>query len=166
MTFEIRYAAREDLPQVNELRSQVSRLHAEGRPDIFRPDFCEELRDQAYAQFEGEDSDVIVAVSGGTVCGFLIAQYIRRPESPYCHPREFCHVEEFGVSPAYRRQGIGTAMIAFCAEKAKEKGFPKMELDVWEFNEDARKFYEAVGFRTYRRYMEMDVPQRSGCDTH
>ena len=157
MAFEIRYAAREDLPQVNELRSQVNRLHAEGRPDIFRPGFCEELRERVYAEFEGEDSDVIVAVNGGTVCGFLIARYIRRPESPYCHPREFCRVEEFGVSPAYRRQGIGTALIAFCAEEAKEKGFSKMELDVWEFNEDAREFYKAAGFQTYRRYMELNV---------
>lgn len=157
MAFEIRYAAREDLPQVNELRSQVNRLHAEGRPDIFRSGFCEELRERVYAEFEGEDSDVIVAVSGGTVCGFLIAQYIRRPESPYCHPREFYRVEEFGVSPAYRRQGIGTALIAFCAGEAKEKGFSKMELDVWEFNEDAREFYKAAGFQTYRRYMELNV---------
>lgn len=115
MAFEIRYAAREDLPQVNELRSQVNRLHAEGRPDIFRSGFCEELRERVYAEFEGEDSDVIVAVSGGTV------------------------------------------LVAFCTEEAKKKGFSKMELDVWEFNEDARKFYKAVGFQTYRRYMELDV---------
>ncbi len=159
MAFEIRYAAREDLPQVNELRSQVNRLHAEGRPDIFRPGFCEELRERVYAEFEGEDSDVIVAVSGGTVCGFLIAQYIRRLESAYCHPREFYRVEEFGVSPAYQRQGIGTALIAFCREEAEKRGFTKMELDVWEFNQDAQKFYEAVGFRTYRRYMEMGVSE-------
>lgn len=158
MAFEIRYAAREDLPQVNELRSQVSRLHAEGRPDIFRSDFCEEMQKQVYAQFESEDSAVIAAVSGGAVCGFLIARYISRPESPYCRPRKYCHIEEFGVSPAYRRQGIGTALIAFCTAEASKKGFSKMELDVWEFNEDAQKFYEAVGFQTYRRYMEMNAP--------
>lgn len=158
MAFEIRYAAREDLPQVNELRSQVSRLHAEGRPDIFRSDFCAELQQRLYEEFEGDGSDVIVAVCNGVVCGFLIAQYIRRPESPYCHPRAFYRVEEFGVSPAYRRQGIGTALIAFCTAEASKKGFSKMELDVWEFNEDAQKFYEAVGFRTYRRYMEMNAP--------
>ena len=42
-------------------------------------------------------------------------------------------------------------------EEAKEKGFSKMELDVWEFNEDAREFYKAAGFQTYRRYMELNV---------
>ena len=28
---------------------------------------------------------------------------------------------------------------------------------MWEFNEGALKFYESVGFRTYRRYMEQDI---------
>ena len=35
-------------------------------------------------------------------------------------------------------------------------GLDKIELDVWEFNDTALKFYESLGFRTYRRYMEFD----------
>ena len=30
----------------------------------------------------------------------------------------------------------------------------KLELDMWEFNDGALKFYESVGFITYRRFME------------
>ena len=48
-------------------------------------------------------------------------------------------------------------LIAFCREEARKKGFLRMELDMWEFNEGALKFYESVGFRTYRRYMEQDI---------
>lgn len=40
----VRFAAENELARVNELRGQVSRLHAENRPDAFRPDFCNELR--------------------------------------------------------------------------------------------------------------------------
>lgn len=40
----VRFAAENELARVNELRGQVSRLHAENRPDVFRPDFCNELR--------------------------------------------------------------------------------------------------------------------------
>ena len=35
--------------------------------------------------------------------------------------------------------------------------FPRVELDVWAFNEDAQRFYEAIGFRTYRSLMELNV---------
>ena len=40
----VRFAAENELARVNELRERVSRLHAENRPDVFRPDFCNELR--------------------------------------------------------------------------------------------------------------------------
>ena len=31
---------------------------------------------------------------------------------------------------------------------AKEKGFHRIELNMWEFNQDALAFYEAAGFQT------------------
>ena len=40
----VRFAAENEIARVNGLREQVSRLHAENRPDVFRPDFCNELR--------------------------------------------------------------------------------------------------------------------------
>ena len=157
MDFEVRYAALSDLPHVNILRKQVNDLHAHGRPDIFRNDFCDAMQKRLYDQFAAEDSDVIVAVQGETVCGFAMVEYIQRPESPYSHPRSFYQVAEFGVDAAFRRQGVATALIAFCREEARKKGFRRMELDMWEFNEGALKFYESVGFSTYRRYMEQDI---------
>ena len=30
---------------------------------------------------------------------------------------------------------------------------------MWEFNRDALAFYEAVGFKTYRRYLELPVSE-------
>lgn len=37
---------------------------------------------------------------------------------------------------------------------AEERGFPKIELDVWVFNESAVKFYESLGFQSFRKMME------------
>ena len=83
----VRYATREDLPRVNELRQQVSDLHAAGRPDIFRPGFCEALQQHVYQLFDAPGFDVIVACLGETICGFAAVQYVDRPESPrICAP--------------------------------------------------------------------------------
>lgn len=57
----VRYAELSELPRVNELRMMVSGLHAEGRPDIFRVGFCEELQHRVYQAFESSGADVIVA---------------------------------------------------------------------------------------------------------
>ena len=44
----------------------------------------------------------------------------------------------------------------FVKADAKEKGFPRIELDVWAFN-DALSFYEAEGFTVFRRFLEYSV---------
>ena len=69
--------------------------------------------------------------------------------------RDFLDIDEFCVDKAYRRQGIASEMISFIRNYAKEKGWNRLELNMWEFNEEALAFYEAMGFKTYRRYMEM-----------
>ena len=35
--------------------------------------------------------------------------------------------------------------------------FHRIELNMWEFNRDALAFYEAAGYTTFRRYMEMMI---------
>ena len=157
MSVVVRMAAREELERVNGLRRMVNDVHVQGRPDIFRPGFCEALQRHIYDAFDDENSDVIVALADDDIAGFATVQYIRRPESPYCLARDFYRVEEFGVNAQYRRRGVATALVEYMKRDAREKGFDRIELDVWAFNEGAIAFYDAAGFRTYRRYMEMDI---------
>ena len=153
----VRYAERAELPRVNELRRMVSELHAEGRPDLFRTGFCEELQRRVYQAFESPDADVIVACAGDVICGFAVVQDIDKPGSAYMCAQRFYHIEEFGVDKRYRRRGIGTALLCFCKAEAKRRGFDRVTLDTWAFNETAQKFYEAAGFRTYRNYLESEI---------
>lgn len=150
----VRYAELSELPRVNELRMMVSGLHAEGRPDIFRVGFCEELQHRVYQAFESSGADVIVACVENEPRGFAVVQYIDKPESAYMRAQHFYHIEEFGVDERYRRCGIGTALLCFCKAQAKHRGFDQVTLDVWTFNESAQKFYAAAGFQPYRCFLE------------
>lgn len=152
----VRFARNEDLERVNELRKQVNDVHVEGRPDIFKPGFNEELQNHIYEIWEAEDKDIIVAEREGIVCGFACVQLVDRPENPFMNARKFYAVDEFGVDEAFRRQGVATELMAFIKADAQKKGFAKLELNMWEFNKDALAFYEEVGFQTYRRYMELE----------
>lgn len=154
----IRFAEEADLDRVNEIRKQVNEVHVNGRPDIFKKGFSKELKDLIYDIWNKEGKDIIVAERNGKICGFAFVEYIERPESPYNVARKFYHISEFGVDIAFQRQKVGTELFEFIKQDAKEKGFPKIELDLWEFNEKAFKFYESIGFRTYRRYMEFFQP--------
>lgn len=157
MSVLVRSAKREELEKVNEIRKMVNDVHVSGRPDIFRKGFCEELKEHIYEKFDSEDSDVFVAVKDGVICGFAVVDYVHKPQSSYSNARSYYNVVEFGVDENYRRQGIATVLMEFMKADAAEKGFDKIELDMWEFNESALAFYESAGFKTYRRYMELDL---------
>ena len=152
----VRFANIEDLTRINEIRKQVHKVHSDGRPDVFRSDFNEALENHIYTIWNDQNSDVIVAERNGVICGFSVVSYVTKPLSPYSIERKYYNVVEFGVDENFRRQGIGTELFDFIKEQARDRGFHKIELDMWEFNESALKFYESVGFRTYRRYMDFD----------
>ena len=152
-----RFAKEEELPRVNELRRQVNDLHAEGKPEVFKPGFSEALRNYLYTIWNDPEQEIVVDERDGKVCGFAILHHIVKPENPFMWTRDYLDIDEFCVDAACRRQGIATEMIDFIRAYAKEKGYSRIELNMWEFNRDALSFYEAAGFSTYRRYMERKV---------
>ena len=153
----VRFAEADDLERVNELRKQVNDLHVSGRPDIFKAGFSKELREHVYEIFADPCQKIVVGEKDGILCAFAVLNHITRPENPFMFERDYLDIDEFGVDEAFRRQGAATEMIAWIRGYAKAEGFEKLELNMWEFNRGALAFYEAAGFETYRRYMEMKL---------
>lgn len=155
----VRYAKREELESVNKIRKQVNDVHVQGCSDVFREDGWQFIEPFLYTRFDEENSEIIVAAIKDEIVGFAVVQYIVRAESPFSKERRYFHIEELGVDENHRRKGIAAAIMDFVKESAKKRGFYRMELDVWEFNDGALAFYESVGFRTFRRYMESYVEE-------
>ena len=153
----VRFAARDELESVNMLRRQVQALHAAGRPELFRPGFPDELRDHVYALFDDPSKRIVVAERGGAVCGYAVLNRVIKPENPYMCVRDHLDIDEFCVDAACRRQGVGSEIMRFIRAYAKEQGVGRIELNMWEFNREALAFYEAAGFSTYRRNMELKL---------
>ena len=154
---DIRFAKEDELERINVLRKQVNDLHVEGKPDVFKPGFNEELQNYVYYIFKDPEQKIVVADKDGEICGFAILHHIYKPENPFMKVRDFLDIDEFCVDEKHRREGIATAMVEFIKNFAKEQGYHRLELNMWEFNQDALAFYEAAGFETFRRYMEMFI---------
>ena len=147
----VRFADEKDLGKVNELRRQVNDLHTEGRPDIFRPGFSDQLRDCI------KGKTIIVAESDEIIIGFAVINRVHRKETPFQYARDYIEIDELGVDSAHKRKGVATEILKFIESYAMENGISRIELNMWEFNEEALAFYEASGFRTYRRYLEKSI---------
>lgn len=154
---KVRFATQSDLPRVNELRAQVNALHVAGKPEVFRPGFNEALQAHVHTLFSAPDHAILVAEGETGVVGFACVKLVEHPGSPYRLPMRYLDVDEFGVDEAVRRQGVGRALFDAVRDHARSLGVSRIELNMWEFNQEALAFYEAVGFTTYRRYMEFCI---------
>ncbi len=52
------------------------------------------------------------------------------------------------VSPAHRRQGIGTALMSYAQERARQRGDGQIGLQVFTTNQPAFQLYRRLGYET------------------
>lgn len=55
-------------------------------------------------------------------------------------------IQRIYIRPAYKRQGLGSQLMAHALSIAQEKGVPSIWLGVWEYNHVAQAFYKEHGF--------------------
>ena len=65
------------------------------------------------------------------------------------------YIDDFCVDPGCQKMGVGKMLFAAVKEYARQINVYEIDLNVWEFNEGAIRFYERCGFKTQRRHMEL-----------
>ncbi len=153
----IRNGTMQDFEQVNILRKQVNDLHVQGQPDIFKPGFCQEMQEYLKQFIDSQDKQLLVYEQDGKICGYAMLEFVTKPETPYRYALEYIEVGELGVSQDCQKQGIGKKLMQHIRQIAQQKNIKKIELDMWSFNDNALKFYEKLGFNTYRRHMNIKL---------
>jgi ribosomal protein S18 acetylase RimI-like enzyme len=92
---------------------------------------------------ESRDDFCFCAEVGGRVVGFC-ALYVR---NSFWQEGLLGYIGELIVDEPFREQGIGTALLNTAANKARETGCRKVELDSAFDRKEAHEFYEKVGFK-------------------
>ena len=159
MPITTRPAREDDHPAVERLLRQIAQLHAELRPDIFRPASRKYDTERYCGLLQNPDTPVLVAENErGEVLGYAMLQ-IKAVDAghPVLLPRQFFYIDDLCVEETARGLGIGTALMQAVRELARERGIDKLELNVWECNEGALRFYERLGFATQRRGLEIEI---------
>jgi 8-oxo-dGTP diphosphatase len=84
--------------------------------------------------------DVLVAEEDGQVVGFLALSFV----SVLSGLRAL--VDDLAVDPAYRRRGIGAALVEAAIQRADRRGATHLLVDTSRGDSDTRAFYRACGF--------------------
>ena len=90
---------------------------------------------------EFNDGLFFVAVDNDNVIGTVMAVYDGHRGWIY----------SIAVSPAYRKKGLGSALLSFAEERLSKKGCMKINLQIMEGNEPVEAFYHSNGYKTEKR---------------
>jgi ribosomal protein S18 acetylase RimI-like enzyme len=157
METTIRRATPEDYPSICKLLEEIDALHRDHLPERFQK-YEGPAREQEY--FAGLLNDpgvaLFVAEQDGALMGYGHANIAEAPAIPLFVPRRYGVVDEIVVSSACQNRGVGTQLMDSMHNWAREMGATSVELNVYEFNETAIRFYERLGYRTVSRKMSME----------
>lgn len=153
----IRQATQDDIEKINILRKQVNDLHIKGEPNIFKPGFSVEMQEYA-KQFVGSDQKILLVCEDEKIIrGYAMVSFVIKPETPYRYELKFAEIEEIGVDQNCQNKGYGKQLMNSIINLAKQKGFFQIELNMFTFNQNADKFYEKMGFETYRKHLRLNL---------
>ena len=132
-------------------RARLIELHHELQvfEQVFRPSRAVgvETSERQLAEYESllneEDASLLVVDDSGTLIGYLMIV----AESELIEEQQGqVYVQDFIVTAAARRKGVGTLMMSAVREFAALRGISRIDLQVLIGNAPAKAFYEALGF--------------------
>ena len=151
----LKAATAEDRDAYYALFREVQEMHIAARPDLFR----EPKNDDAFrAHFEdaigAPQKGIVLAWLGGEAVGAAHYEFTRLDASGmYLLDRPILWIESIAVRADLRGKGVGRALVGLLRRLAAERGVADLGLEVWDFNEDARRAFEALGLEIRARTM-------------
>lgn len=145
----IREATRQDVPAVVSLLAQ-DQLGSQREVDT------EPLPDEYWSAFEAIDADInnrlVVAEDGDEIVGTLQLTFL-----PYLTFQGGwrAQVEAVRVAENHRGQGLGRRLFEWAIEEAEQRGCHLVQLTTNKQREDARRFYESLGFEATHEGMKL-----------
>jgi len=150
----IRSAVKEDYPGVHQLLRQIAELHAEWRPDLFLPNAKLSVIGYRKCLKKAKQNPVLVAVMDGIIVGHLFAKIVHIKQMPHIKKRRVLYVGDLCVDGTCRGYGIGRRLMEEAQRLAHAHHCETLELNVYQCNESAVKFYERLGFAPQRLTLE------------
>ena len=150
----IRRAKETDIIDIHRLLYQVNLVHHQGRPDIFKIGINKYTDEQLKNIICDDSRPILVAEDEGHVVGYAFCIYEQHPDDNILTDIKTLYIDDLCVDENRRGEHIGKRLYSAVLNMAKDSGCYNVTLNVWALNENAQKFYEAMGMKPLKTYME------------
>lgn len=145
-----------DIDEVRFMMRDLQDSHAKMAPDIFKEGI---LRDVEY--FENILSDnkriILVAIDDGIPVGFVKGKTIDFSGSDMLKARKYGYVDGIFVKKAYRGRLVEYKLQTELFNWFKSLGLNRVEANVYEFNERAKKYYKLFGYSYIKHGLQINI---------
>ncbi len=153
----VRRAVTKDIPEIARLLYQVNNVHADIRPDLFVHDLRKYTDEEIAAIIKDDETPVFVCfedVNSETMLGYCFSVFEKK-HGHSLQPVKTLYLDDICVDEVARGRHVGTEIFTHVKQFAKDNGCYDMTLNVWEGNDSAKAFYEAMGFKVLKYGMEI-----------
>ena len=157
--FKVRKALSGDLDGIYSTFSLADLMHLKAHPEVFqKPADPSGIQEYILMGIQAEDAIVFVAEVNDEIIGAVIAVIRQTPEISVLVPGSYVSVENLVVAKESRKLGVGRALMEAIHLWAQEHNLNQIQLTVWDFNKDARIFYEKMGYKMLHHRMRIVLP--------
>jgi len=142
----IERATVKDQPEIERLLEQVCRVHADIRPDLFIDGKRKYRKDELAAIITDDSKPIFAAYDDGTLLGYCFT--VLEEHTGYNEPpHKTLYIDDLCVDEKARGKHVGKALYDYVYRWAIKNGFYNITLHVWEGNDTAKDFYNAMGMK-------------------
>jgi ribosomal protein S18 acetylase RimI-like enzyme len=155
----IRPAERGDLKALVELNREVQELHAKLKPSVFKPTSNHDMAPGLAEFIDNDRFHTFIVEDNGKTIGYAVGEFRHQGENAFKYSRNSLLIHQISVAWDHRRRGVASALLDHFQILAERAGVTRLEIDVYTANREAKAFYIARGFGSFRELMEKDVTQ-------
>ena len=150
----VRLAQEKDIPQIEDLLSQVCLVHHNGRPDIFKVGTKYSAKEIKQLLKHPQRPIFVCVNKNDEVMGYCFCIFKQHKNNSVLTDIKSLYIDDLCVDENQRGKHIGKQLYEYVVEFAKQNGCYNLTLNVWSCNPSAIKFYQAQGL----------VPQKIGME--
>ena len=152
----IKIMEKNDIADVQLLFAELQNLHAKNEPEIFVKDVVRSA--EYYLDILNKNDRVIwVAVENSKVVGCIKGKIIDFDGKDILKKRKYGFIDGMIVDKSNRGKLVEYKLQNALFSWFKEQGITHIEASVWNFNENAKKYYEAFGYKYTKLGLCIDI---------
>ncbi|MCI5058795.1 MAG: GNAT family N-acetyltransferase [Flavobacteriales bacterium] len=146
-----------DFRELAELNEAVQNWHHANYPDDFKPFENHEVERAFEKMIRSENFIAFIAKHKDKAIGYLLAYVKKRPDSAFQYEKTILYIDQVAVIEEYQKNGIGEKLIKEAYHLADRMQIQEIQLDFWQGNELAERFFSKNGFGFFNYKMKRQL---------